>query len=404
MFEDLRPYVCTFEKCEIKLFPRCRDWFSHEREFHRLEWLCNFCSKASYSSGPKLEAHLQAEHIDKFVQSQLPILVDDAKRPIDEISAGDCPFCDDFEKKLRQLNPQIPRDKILTVHWHVFRDHVGRHMKDLATFAIPRSLGSDDCEKGVISGDSANPVFDIDDRNLDGDETNEERSFDFVETIPSIRNELFNSKQLVYSCGLDEHRVPFISKNVLDDVITIDRVTHIILGLGGAHTEEIYTEEEAFVHATKICSFAKQLFSILVCIEKSGAIISLLDNGYSDDDLPLTQSQASALPGKDVDVASTFGDWDKAEQESFYANQWLIAVPVFENMKHYVFPPETALPFIFFDGAKDLAIRVSEHSEAFAVRLHPAHHNFWTTGPEVCYPVLYKGMKWQLIIKRAANT
>ncbi len=37
VLRDLRPYVCTFEDCELQLFPDRRTWFSHELKNHRRE-------------------------------------------------------------------------------------------------------------------------------------------------------------------------------------------------------------------------------------------------------------------------------------------------------------------------------------------------------------------------------
>lgn len=179
VLEDLRPYICTFQECDLRLFPRRHDWFNHERQYHRVLWHCSFCtyghhgaSKSfeipkSYTTELSFEIHLREKHRDRFVESQLTILVDDGKRPMDQIPALDCPFCDQFEETTRRLNPQIPKEDVLMVSWSQFRNHVGRHMKDLATFAIPRSFDNDEeDERSVESGDSAKPALANDDADL----------------------------------------------------------------------------------------------------------------------------------------------------------------------------------------------------------------------------------------------
>ncbi|KAA8894854.1 hypothetical protein FN846DRAFT_785814, partial [Sphaerosporella brunnea] len=46
---DLRPYVCTFERCTKSehLFHTRHDWFQHESESHRRECYCNRCTRAA---------------------------------------------------------------------------------------------------------------------------------------------------------------------------------------------------------------------------------------------------------------------------------------------------------------------------------------------------------------------
>jgi len=84
---------------------------------------------------------------------------------VEELSAADCPFCDNFDERLRKLNPEISRGEILTISWAVFRNHVGRHMKDLATFAIPRYSDEDD-RSTIASDDTAKAAVAMADADL----------------------------------------------------------------------------------------------------------------------------------------------------------------------------------------------------------------------------------------------
>lgn len=45
VLKDIRPYVCTFEDCNLKLFAERHSWFEHEMQDHRCKWRCNFCSR-----------------------------------------------------------------------------------------------------------------------------------------------------------------------------------------------------------------------------------------------------------------------------------------------------------------------------------------------------------------------
>lgn len=130
-----------------------------------MQWLCSFCSEGPFISETKFQNHLRAQHSDRFIESQLSILVSDGRRPTEQLPAADCPFCDDFEKSTRELNPHNSPTEILTVPWHALRNHVGRHMRDLATFAIPRCSDDDD-QISIVSGDSAKVAVAIADADL----------------------------------------------------------------------------------------------------------------------------------------------------------------------------------------------------------------------------------------------
>ncbi|OCK77568.1 hypothetical protein K432DRAFT_303903, partial [Lepidopterella palustris CBS 459.81] len=137
-FSDLRPYICTFEKCDVKLFSDRRDWFEHELRAHRVQWRCHFCIRESFHSQDKLKKHLELCHAQNLTEDHLQALCEASKHPVDRISALDCPFCQEWEAQLRDKNPNIPAEDIVVVTPAQFRHHVGSHMQQLALFAIPR--------------------------------------------------------------------------------------------------------------------------------------------------------------------------------------------------------------------------------------------------------------------------
>ncbi|KAH8749410.1 hypothetical protein F5882DRAFT_488661, partial [Hyaloscypha sp. PMI_1271] len=120
VMRDLKPYVCTSEDCDMKLFPDRRTWFTHE-----------------------LQNHLVEIHADRFTEDQLPALVKVYQKPVDKLRPSACPFCDEWETKLRELNTHMSPDEILVVTTAQFRHHVGSHMEQLALFAIPRGYKED---------------------------------------------------------------------------------------------------------------------------------------------------------------------------------------------------------------------------------------------------------------------
>ncbi|TVY88147.1 putative E3 ubiquitin-protein ligase, partial [Lachnellula willkommii] len=66
-----------------------------------------------------------------------------SQKPVVKISPADCPFCDDWEKRLRDVNKHIPLSETLVVTPTQFKHHVGAHMEQLALFAIPRGYTED---------------------------------------------------------------------------------------------------------------------------------------------------------------------------------------------------------------------------------------------------------------------
>ncbi|RDL42221.1 uncharacterized protein BP5553_02200 [Venustampulla echinocandica] len=138
VLSDLKPYVCTFEACELKMFADPHTWFLHELQDHRKEWKCYFCSHSSFTSSGDYKSHLKHRHSSSFFEDQIPVLLGMSQRPAITASPADCPFCDDWETRLRKINLHIPASETLVVTSNQFKHHVGAHMEQLALFAIPR--------------------------------------------------------------------------------------------------------------------------------------------------------------------------------------------------------------------------------------------------------------------------
>jgi hypothetical protein len=127
----------------MKSFPDSHTWFIHELQNHLVEWKCCFCLHIPYQTRDKFDKHVRKFHGDKFTSDQLPELVKACQKPVDKLPATACPFCDDWEARLRDLNNNMPANEILVVTPQQFRHHVGSHMEQLALFAIPRGYKED---------------------------------------------------------------------------------------------------------------------------------------------------------------------------------------------------------------------------------------------------------------------
>ena len=139
LFTDLRPYVCTFEECDLKLFADRHVWFEHELEYHRLEWCCRFCSHSPFQSQAGLKGHMLSRHPEFSSPIQLSPLLQASKQVVQSIAASACTFCD-WESTLMEVQEEALQTETLVVTLEQFRRHVGSHMEQLALFALPRSF------------------------------------------------------------------------------------------------------------------------------------------------------------------------------------------------------------------------------------------------------------------------
>ncbi|KAG4444165.1 hypothetical protein IFR05_000394 [Cadophora sp. M221] len=166
VFRDLRPYVCTFKECNLRMFRSRNEWFAHELQAHRREWTCATCSKL-FSSKTSFKSHL-LWHSPTLAGSELDALILQSEEPMDRFPASACTFCDEWEEQI--MNPsQNEKRAFLNDGKDVapygtktqFRRHLGRHMEQLALFALPRD-NLDDVEddsdkeiRGEVIGDDS---------------------------------------------------------------------------------------------------------------------------------------------------------------------------------------------------------------------------------------------------------
>lgn len=69
LFTDLRPYVCTFEECDLRLFSNRQDLFQHEMSYHRRDWPCPFRHQEGHQSPDDLRQHLRQHHTQRVNES-----------------------------------------------------------------------------------------------------------------------------------------------------------------------------------------------------------------------------------------------------------------------------------------------------------------------------------------------
>lgn len=118
VLRDLRPFICTFEKCSQpdRLFRNEKEWYQHELQFHRREWVCRITACGIiFRDLHEFRLHLEADH-SKVLDE---LVLDQCERET-TLPADQCPFC----------AVTIPMDKM--------RTHMGNHLIDCALSALPR--------------------------------------------------------------------------------------------------------------------------------------------------------------------------------------------------------------------------------------------------------------------------
>ena len=100
------------------------------------------------------ETHMKMQHSGTFLESQLPALAARSARPLQHIPASACPLCDYEAIVKRKLNLDASSEPI-TVRIHTFRNHLGRHLEQLALFVLPRQEVIEQAH-GTVRSDAAN--------------------------------------------------------------------------------------------------------------------------------------------------------------------------------------------------------------------------------------------------------
>jgi hypothetical protein len=147
-------------------------------------------------------------------------------------------------------------------------------------------------------------------------------------------------------------------------------------------------EDDARATAEDAHKWAKKLYAVLALVKKGSDIKSLLEEGLSDRALPLAREENEpglfSLQLKDGTPIKTFSSWSEKDREKFDRVQYWMTAPVFHDKVHYELNDKTILPFVPFGGSSEMKkSKQGGYSEVYPVRLHPAHHRFWKTGPEV---------------------
>ena len=157
MLTDLTPYVCTFEQCAKAdaMFESRSEWYTHELQFHRREWVCGEQGHKVHSSRSSFESHLRQYHHNGLSEAQLPTYVKSCERP-SRAETIQCPLCteDTLIVGDETQEPTIRRGPKYVLA-RIFKRHLGRHLERLGLFAIS-STEEEAEEEGSLPSNNLN--------------------------------------------------------------------------------------------------------------------------------------------------------------------------------------------------------------------------------------------------------
>ena len=119
MFEDLKPYVCTFPDCGISehFFDNLEAWYKHETQYHRVYWCFNTKGHPDFQSQSLFIDHMSTFHGTHLDVKKLDTLRALFQKP-SRMRGGQCNLC------------AMPAEPLKT--------HVAHHLQQMALFALPR--------------------------------------------------------------------------------------------------------------------------------------------------------------------------------------------------------------------------------------------------------------------------
>ncbi|KAL2675763.1 hypothetical protein Neosp_011954 [[Neocosmospora] mangrovei] len=168
VFGDLRPYTCLFSRCTDSNtdFDRRHQWQLHVAQYHWRSWSCPFKCRGMFPSSLELEDHIRHQHLPNASNEHLNAVVARGEVPEPCDISKECPLCEHIVSGLKS-----------------YVKHVGRHLEQLALFALP-DIKYELPEENVESDEQNDVGSEMDARSVDSDvsEVSPRQSHERLET------------------------------------------------------------------------------------------------------------------------------------------------------------------------------------------------------------------------------
>lgn len=104
---------------------------------HRRIWNCPFCT-VEMTNSTAMEHHMREQHDDSVKDEQVRQLVRQSSHRAQRLPASSCSLCD-YEAILRSRLDTYSDDEPMIIKPEQLRNHLGRHLEQLAIFVLPKS-------------------------------------------------------------------------------------------------------------------------------------------------------------------------------------------------------------------------------------------------------------------------
>jgi hypothetical protein len=179
------------------------------------------------------------------------------------------------------------------------------------------------------------------------------------------KSELY--RKLSSSCGEDwlHERRQYIPVDAMNNLITKDSIKAELgrksgnwINLSGCLADKVVKKN------------AKRVFAILVYLKEPCDVKKLLNDGFTDEDLPLSRDGDGLRSVKDPKkIFIPPDEWEDQTVDDFLIKQWMVLAPVFDiSGKHMDLNRDCLLPFSELDGVKH-----SERNVVYMAKVHPSH-------------------------------
>jgi hypothetical protein len=168
VYDDIKPYVCTDEKCTVKMFGDNRLWLKHQCSEHLARWGCPYCEdRDHFESYQDFEHHMRKQHSIDRDSDKLQRWAKISEIALTRVPMTACPLCDWAQFYTARRVTKGNHEKMVSDRQSVsldrYRRHVGSHLEQIALGLLPedyRDILGD--ESNESSEDEAAPASTVD--------------------------------------------------------------------------------------------------------------------------------------------------------------------------------------------------------------------------------------------------
>jgi hypothetical protein len=186
VYDDIKPYVCTDEKCTVKIFGDNRLWLKHQCSEHLARWGCQYCEdRDHFESYQDFERHMRKQHSIGRDGEKLQRWAKISEIALTRVPMTACPLCDWAQFYTARRVTKRDHEKMVSdregVSLDRYRRHVGSHLEQIALGLLPEDYrdtfgdGSNEISEEEAALVSAVDTGQVQARPAETEETEDER-------------------------------------------------------------------------------------------------------------------------------------------------------------------------------------------------------------------------------------